>query len=151
MLFLTFLIACGAAAATGLIFKPDSWYDELVKPPFTPPRWVFPVAWSLLYILIAWAAARLAILPGTGFVLALWSAQIALNTLWTPVFFGARKPDWGLGVMAALWVVVAVMAIAAFWHDLLAGMVFLAYLGWLSFAAVLNLHIWQDNRDSEAA
>ncbi|WP_134678591.1 tryptophan-rich sensory protein TspO [Paracoccus ravus] len=148
MLFVTFLIACAAAGATGLSFKPESWYEELIKPPITPPRWVFPVAWTTIYVLISWGAARLAVRPETGMVLALWSAQIALNTLWTPVFFGAHRLDWALGVIVALWVVVAAMTFAAFRHDVFAALLFLIYLGWLTYAGLLNLHIWQDNRDT---
>ena len=86
MSFLVFLLACGAAASTGLMFQPGQWYESLVKPGFTPPKWVFPVAWSIIYLLLAWAGYRLTLIPGSQEVLALWAAQIALNTLWTPVF-----------------------------------------------------------------
>ncbi|MTH76759.1 tryptophan-rich sensory protein TspO [Paracoccus aestuariivivens] len=146
MLFLTFLIACGAAAATGYFFQPGTWYDELQKPDVTPPRWVFPVAWSVLYVLIAWAASRLAVIPGSGTVMALWSAQIALNTLWTPVFFGAHRTDIALGIIILLWLIVALMTFLSVWLDAWAAMMFLPYLAWLTIAAGLNHAIWQDNR-----
>jgi len=55
MTFFIFLLACGAAASTGLLFKPGQWYESLVKPGFTPPNWLFPVAWSIIYLLLAWA------------------------------------------------------------------------------------------------
>lgn len=113
-----FLAACGAVAATGVMFSPGHWYDTLKKPGWTPPRWAFPVAWTTLYLLIALAAARVAGLAGSGTALALWSLQIALNTLWTPVF-------WAL--------------------DTWAGVLLLPYLVWLSLAAALNLWIWRNN------
>ena len=91
MVFFIFLLACAAAASTGVIFKPGEWYASLVKPRFTPPNWAFPVAWTVIYLLLAWAGYRLTQLPGSETVLALWAAQIALNTLWTPVFFGAHR------------------------------------------------------------
>ena len=91
MTFLIFLLACGAAASTGMIFQPGPWYESLVKPRFTPPNWVFPVAWTTIYLLLAWVGYRLTLTPGSETVLALWAAQIALNTLWTPVFFGAHR------------------------------------------------------------
>ena len=91
MIFAILLLACAAAGATGVLFQPGAWYDGLAKPWFNPPRWAFPVAWTTLYVLIAWAGARLAGLPGAGVAMALWAAQIALNTLWTPVFFGALR------------------------------------------------------------
>ncbi|SMO82934.1 tryptophan-rich sensory protein TspO [Paracoccus laeviglucosivorans] len=145
MIFLTFLLACAAAAATGIIFQPGAWYDALRKPGFTPPRWAFPVAWTLLYILMAWAGARLAVLPGSGMVLALWGAQIALNTLWTPVFFGAHRMGLGMAVIALLWLVVAVMMVMAFRLDLWTGLMLLPYLAWLSVASALNFSIWRMN------
>lgn len=145
-LFPIFLLACGAAAATGVIFQPGRWYDGLEKPGFTPPRWAFPVAWTLIYILMAWAGARLALLPGAGVALALWAAQIALNTLWTPVFFGAHRMGAGMVIIALLWLTVAALLIAAFRLDLWAGLMILPYLAWLCVAAALNWRIWQMNK-----
>ena len=60
MIFAILLLACAAAGATGVLFQPGAWYRGLRKPGFTPPDWVFPVAWTTLYVLIAWAGARLA-------------------------------------------------------------------------------------------
>ncbi|MDS9466631.1 TspO/MBR family protein [Paracoccus sp. MBLB3053] len=146
MLFLTFLIACAAAGATGIIFQPGAWYDGLKKPGFTPPRWAFPVAWTSIYILIAWAAARLAPLPGSDMAMALWAAQIALNTLWTPVFFGAHRTGWAMAVIVILWLVVARLTVLAFGLDVWAGVLLLPYLIWLCLAAALNFSIWRMNR-----
>ena len=145
MLFAIFLIACLAAAATGKVFKPGDWYEGLAKPAFTPPKWVFPVAWSVIYLLLAWAAARLAVLPRNGIVMALWAAQIALNTLWTPVFFGAHRMGFAMAVMAVLWLVVAALVTLAFRLDAVAAVMLLPYLAWLCVAAALNWRIWQDN------
>ena len=69
-LFLTFLAACGAAATTGAMFEPGAWYKSLAKPSWTPPNWLFPVAWTTLYILMSLAAMRVAQLPGSGHALA---------------------------------------------------------------------------------
>lgn len=145
MTFLILLIACAAAGATGILFQPGAWYDGLAKPWFNPPRWAFPVAWTTLYVLIAWAGARLAHLPGAGLVMALWAAQIALNTLWTPVFFGAHQMGMGVAVIALLWLVVAALTVLAFRLDRLAGALLLPYLAWLSLAGALNYRLWQMN------
>lgn len=64
MLFAVFLLACGAAWATGALFPPGDWYRSLDKPRWTPPNWMFPLVWTLLYAAIAFAAARVAALPG---------------------------------------------------------------------------------------
>ncbi|MFD1911918.1 tryptophan-rich sensory protein TspO [Halodurantibacterium flavum] len=140
-----FLVACGASAATGVLFPPGNWYRQLDKPGFTPPNWAFPVAWSLLYLMMAAAAARIAPLPGAGLALALWAAQIAFNTLWTPVFFGLRRIMAALVVIAILWFLVT-GTLLAFWRlDWIAGLMMLPYLVWVSYAAALNAAIWRLN------
>lgn len=146
MTFLVFLLACGAAASTGFFFKPGQWYESLVKPAFTPPNWVFPVAWSTIYLLLAWAGYRLTLIPGSQEVLALWAAQIALNTLWTPVFFGAQRMFTGMLILTLLWLVVAVMVVMALQLDVITGLILLPYLGWLCVAAALNFAILRNNR-----
>lgn len=145
ILFPIFLLASVAAAATGIIFKPGPWYDGLRKPGFTPPKWAFPVAWTIIYLLSAWAATRVADLPGAGPALALWAAQIALNTLWTPVFFGARQMATGMVIIATLLVTVAAMTVAFWSLDWRAGAMLLPYLAWLGVASGLNWRIWRDN------
>jgi len=146
MTFLIFLLACGAAATTGIIFKPGQWYDDLSKPAFTPPNWLFPVAWTLIYLLLAWIGQRLALIPGSQVLLALWAAQIALNTLWTPVFFGAHRILAGMIIITLLWLVVAVMVLLAMRLDVISALLLLPYLAWLSVAAALNYTILRKNR-----
>lgn len=147
-IFAAFLLGSGAAAASGAVFKPGSWYDGLKRPRWTPPGWVFPVVWTTLYILMALAATRVALRPENGAALALYAAQIALNTLWTPVFFGARRIGLGAVVLLALLATVFTM-IPAFWKvDWIAGLLLLPYGVWLCLAAALNLWIWRNNRPS---
>lgn len=146
MTFFIFLIACGAAASTGILFKPGQWYNELKKPGFTPPNWLFPVAWTIIYLLLAWVGYRLTLMPGSQLLLALWAAQIALNTLWTPVFFGAHHIFAGLVILVLLWLVVAFMVVMALRFDLVTGLILFPYLAWLSVAAALNFSILRNNR-----
>jgi len=146
MIFFVFLLACGAAASTGVIFKPGPWYESLVKPSFTPPNWMFPVAWSVIYLLLAWAGYRLALIPGSELVLALWAAQIALNTLWTPVFFGAHRIVASMVILVLLWLVVAVMLVLTMRLDVITGLILFPYLVWLCVAAALNFSIVRNNR-----
>lgn len=145
MTFPIFLLACAAAASSGFFFKPGEWYASLEKPGFTPPNWVFPVAWTTLYLLLAWAGYRLSLLPGSQMVLALWAAQIALNTLWTPVFFGAHRLFASLVILVLLWLVVAVMLVMAMRLDVITGLILFPYLVWLSLAAALNFSILRKN------
>ncbi|EJM18021.1 MULTISPECIES: tryptophan-rich sensory protein TspO [Pseudomonas] len=146
MSFLIFLLACGAAASTGFFFKPGHWYESLAKPGFTPPNWVFPVAWSTIYLLLAWAGYRLTLIPGSQVVLGLWAAQIALNTLWTPVFFGAQRMFAGMVILAILWLVVSAMVVMTLLLDMITGLILFPYLVWLCVAAALNFSIWRLNR-----
>ncbi|WP_226489153.1 tryptophan-rich sensory protein TspO [Pseudomonas sp. B20] len=146
MTFFIFLLACCAAGATGIIFKPGAWYESLEKPSFTPPDWAFPVAWTTIYLLLAWAGYRLTLIPGSEIVLALWAAQIALNTLWTPVFFGANRLDAAMVILVLLWIVVAAMIVMALQLDIITGLILFPYLVWLSVAAALNFSILRHNR-----
>lgn len=145
VLFAIFLAACFAAGSTGGLFPPGSWYRELAKPTWTPPNWLFPVAWSVLYLCMAGAAALVAVEPGNALAMALWSLQIALNGLWTPVFFGLKRIKLGMAVLAALWLSVAACMVAL-WQVLpLAGLLFVPYLGWVTVAGALNLAVWRLN------
>ncbi len=147
-LFFTYLAACGAAAATGAMIQPGAWYDGLNKPSWTPPRWVFPVAWTSLYILISLAGMRVALAEGNQQAVALWSLQIALNTLWTPIYFGLHRIRAAMGVMVCLWLAVAACTWTFFGVDFWAGLLFVPYLIWVSIAAALNLSTMRLNPQS---
>lgn len=144
-LFATFLVACGAAATTGAMFEPGAWYRRLDKPRWTPPGWAFPLAWTTLYLCMAFAAMRVAQLPDSGQALAFWGAQIAFNTLWTPIFFGLRRMRAALVVMAGLWLTVAATCLAFWQLDTLAGALFAPYLMWVTIAGALNLSVLRRN------
>lgn len=143
LLFLVFLAAVGCAAATGALFPTGPWYAGLEKPAWTPPNWVFPVAWTILYLLMALAGARVASLggPGATWALALWALQIAANTLWTPIVFGAHRLRAGLVVIAVLWVAVLLCTVASWRVSALAGLCLLPYLAWVTLAAALNAEL----------
>lgn len=139
------LLACGAAAATGASFPPGKWYLTLDRPPWTPPNWLFPVAWAVLYVLMSWAAARIAPMEGAGLPMALWALQIALNTLWTPVFFGLRRFGGAIFVVVGLWLAVAATMVTFWSLDTLAGLMLAPYLVWCTVAAALNIAMWRRN------
>ncbi|MCM2562031.1 tryptophan-rich sensory protein [Lutimaribacter sp. EGI FJ00015] len=148
--FVIFLGACLAAGATGAIFPPGPWYRSLDKPRWTPPNWLFPVAWTTIYICMAAAGARAAISGQGTLALVLWSLQIALNGLWTPVFFGLRNIRGGMLVLSLLWLSVAVTMLALWQADWIAGLLFLPYLGWVSVAGALNLSVLRRNPETAA-
>jgi len=147
ILFFIFLAACFTAGSTGSFFPTGQWYRELEKPPWNPPDWVFPVTWSILYVLMSYSAARVALLPDNGIAMAFWALQISLNTLWTPVFFGLHRIRMGFFILTALWFAVAGTLIAFFVLDVISGLLFLPYLVWVSIAASLNLYVWKLNSE----
>lgn len=147
-LFGVYLLACGAAATTGAMFTPGAWYEGLKKPSWTPPNWLFPVAWTTLYLLMAASAARVSGMEGAAYGLAFWSVQIAFNTLWTPIFFGLRRLRAAMVVMVGLWLSVAATTWAFFALDVWAGLMFVPYLVWVSVAGALNFWVMRHNPDA---
>lgn len=151
VLFAIFLAACIAAGSTGGLFPPGEWYRKLEKPPWTPPDWVFPVTWFTLYICMATAGARAALSPDNSIAMAMWSLQIALNGLWTPVFFGLKRIRLGMYVLGALWLSVALTMLALWQVDWIAGLLFAPYLLWVTIAAALNGSVWRRNPEEAKA
>ena len=143
--FSIFLLAGFSAGATGGRLSPGSGYSNLKKPSWTPPNWLFPVAWTSLYFCMSFAGARAAIAPDNGLAMALWSLQIALNTLWSPVFFGLKNIKLGLMVLIALWLSVACTMLALWQVDWLSGLLFVPYLVWVTVAGALNAAVWRLN------
>lgn len=149
ILFLIFLAACFGAAGTGATFPPGEWYQKLAKPRWTPPNWVFPVMWTTIYLLISFAAGRVAGLEGSAYAMAFWAAQIAFNALWTPIFFGLRRLKGALLVMVFLWLSVLGCVVSHWLLDFWAGLAMLPYLIWVSVAGMLNFAVVRLNPSVE--
>jgi tryptophan-rich sensory protein len=139
-LALFMIVVVGVGFAIGLTVRPGEWYQSLAKPFFTPPPWVFGPVWTLVYLLIAVAGWRVALTEGfRSKPFSLWGAQMFLNWLWTPVFFGAHLIAPGLATILALLFVVLMFMIVV--TDRVAFWCFGVYLIWLSYASVLNASI----------
>jgi tryptophan-rich sensory protein len=144
-----FLLATFAAAASGVFFKPGTWYLRLSKPSWTPPDWLFPIAWTILYIAMAVGAWWVAYSPDPLALpaLAFWAFQLTVNALWSPVFFGQQRLGAGFAVITVLWIGVAITT-SLFWSvSQLSGLLMLPYLVWVSYAGALNLALWRMNRN----
>ena len=135
---LPFLALVFLASLSGACFRPGTWYKKLDKPSWTPPDWLFPVAWLVLYIMRAVAAWRIWDFAGFGISLYMWGVQLVLNALWSAVFFGLRSPLLGLVEVSALWLSVAATIFTFATVDLFSAALLLPYLVWVSFAAALN-------------
>ncbi len=147
-----FIMATFTAAAIGGAATSEGvrdWYPLLRKPSWTPPGWLFGPAWTLLYAMMSVAAWRIWLLrpaPATRTALILFFSQLALNALWSILFFGLRRPDLALLEILALWLLLAATQ-RTFWRlDRMAGLLWAPYLAWVTFAAVLNAAIWWLNR-----
>jgi tryptophan-rich sensory protein len=142
------VLLCFAAAAPGGLFMPGEWYASLKKPAWNPPGWIFGPVWSMLYTMMA-VAAWLVWRRG-GWVeqrkpLLLFLVQLALNALWTPLFFGLHWPGVAFAEIILLWLAI-LWTIIAFWRGhRVAAWLLVPYLAWVSFAAVLNGALWRLN------
>ena len=139
-----------AGSAVGSMTGPaiEGWYDTLVLPSFQPPNIAFPIAWTIVYVLMAtaaWLVWRRYGLAGAHAAFWLFGIQLVLNLSWTPVFFGARSIGGGLVLIVIILVAVLATTIA-FWRKApVAGVLFLPYFGWVGFATFLNFTIWRLN------
>lgn len=146
---LLFSAAVAATAFFGSQFNPGrgetaEWYGLLQKPSFNPPGWIFPIVWTALYVLMVVSAYRVWRAPEGAArkrALILWWAQLAFNAVWSPIFFGARRPEFALADLALLVPAAFAYVIVARRVDRAAAAVMLPYLGWISFATVLNAAI----------
>lgn len=118
----------------------NPWFDALAKPSFMPPGWLFPVAWTILYLLIGFAFGLIlqSEHPLKQRAILLFVVQMALNYAWSPVFFALHQPIRALAIIVLMVIVTALAAIDFRRIRPIAGWLLLPYLAWLLFASVLN-------------
>lgn len=145
------LALCFAAAALGSAAtypRIDDWYAALAKPSWTPPNWVFGPVWTVLYIamaLAAWLVWRQRGWAGARLPLLLFGVQLGLNVAWSWLFFGLRSPGLGFADIILLWIAIAATLVAFWRRSRIAGLLFVPYLAWVTFATALNFSIWRMN------
>ena len=143
-----FVVASFAVAALGgatTAASVQEWYPTIAKPTWTPPSWIFGPVWAALYAMMAVAAWLVWRRAGWGRALVWFAVQLALNAVWSPVFFGLHRIGLALVDIVLLWLTIAGTTVA-FWRVMpAAGMLFVPYLAWVSFATALNFAIWQLN------
>lgn len=146
-----FLGLCFVAASTGGIFRPGDWYARLNKPSWNPPDWLFAPAWAVLFLMIAvsgWRAWE-ATGPGEALVpMAVYGLQLALNALWSPLFFGLKRMDWAFYELVVFWLAIAANIAVFAMVDTVAALLLVPYLAWVTFAGYLNLTLWRMNPEA---
>ncbi len=149
-------LIAGALGAIATSEAVPTWYAGLAKPAWNPPPWLFAPVWTVLYVAMgvaSWLIWRIAARSeGAGLstavrtALLLYAAQLVVNTAWSPIFFGLKRPDLALVVIVVLSILVAFTT----WHFLrlsrAAGLLLVPYAGWVTFATALNAAVWQLNR-----
>lgn len=140
-----FAALVAAAAWTGSTFMPGEWYAGLAKPSFTPPNWLFPVAWTILYIMIAIAGWLAWQAGGMSSAVSIWGLALILNALWSYLMFGRHEIGLALADIVVLWIAIAAFIVASWPRDRRAALLFVPYLLWVSFAALLNFEVWRLN------
>jgi benzodiazapine receptor len=135
----------GVGWIIGATNLPGVWYAGLQKPSFNPPNSAFPVAWTLLYILIAVAGWRTYFQETSNIAWRLWRGQMALNFLWSPVVFRLHDLLFGLVIILSLLLLILFFIRVQWCNNRLAALLFIPYALWVAFAALLNLELYRLN------
>ena len=149
-LMISLAICFAAAGIGGAVTTPKigTWYATLRKPAWNPPNWIFGPVWSALYFCMAvaaWFVWRQGGFLGAKVPLTLFGVQLLLNVLWSCIFFGLEKPGLAFGEVLLLWLAIAATMIVFWQRSMIAGILFVPYLAWVSFASFLNFTIWRLN------
>ncbi|WP_437186096.1 TspO/MBR family protein [Planctomicrobium sp. SH668] len=146
--FLFICLGAGGLGAMAMSPADDEWYRTLVKPSWNPPGWIFGPVWTTLYVFMAiaaWLVWRSRGLKGASIPLTLFVIQLILNIAWSWIFFRFHQPGWAFLELIVLWLAVAATAVVFYRNNKTAGILFLPYLAWSTFASVLNFTIWRLN------
>jgi len=143
------IVVCQCAGIIGSVFTTPAiptWYAALQKPVFTPPNWLFAPAWITLYLLMS-IAAFLVWRVGLDnrpvrIALIIFFIQLALNSLWSVVFFGMQSPLYGIIVIIVLWLAILLTILRFARIASIAAWLMVPYILWVSFASALNIAIW---------
>lgn len=151
LIFISTCLGVGFVSSYVTQSSVNTWFPTLQKPSFNPPNWIFAPVWSFLYILMGAAAGR--VWGRIDFerenvkkaLLFFW-IQLALNALWSVLFFALKNPLLALIEIVLLWLMIYETYLKFRKIDKIAGMFFIPYLLWVSFATILNASLWWLNR-----
>ncbi|MGI5896916.1 MAG: TspO/MBR family protein [Oscillospiraceae bacterium] len=144
-LILSILIPLAVGALSGfLTMNSMEVYGNLVLPPLSPPGWLFPVVWGILFVLmgissyLVYASGE----PGIRSALTVYAVQLAVNFFWSIIFFHMQAYAFAFFWLLLLWVLVVVMIWRFGKINRTAAWLQVPYLLWLTFAGYLNLFVW---------
>ena len=149
-------LIAGALGAVATSEAVPTWYAALAKPVWNPPSWLFAPVWTALYAamgvasLLVWRVGDRSNSPAVHAAvrssLLLYAAQLIVNAVWSPTFFGLKRPDLALVVIVVMWVLVVTTTWRFLRVSRWAGLLLVPYVAWVTFATALNASIWQLNR-----
>ncbi len=143
-------LAFGFAGSQFTPEKGSAWYyQELMKPSWNPPDWLFAPVWTVLFIMMG-TAFYLVVKdgfsrPGVKVAVAVFSLQLLLNLAWSALFFGMQAPFYAFLEIIVLWLAIVATMVLFGWQSRVAAYLLVPYLLWVSFASYLNFVIWQLN------
>lgn len=146
--FVIFILLCFIVEIVGSFWTKETvstWYPTITKPSWTPPDWIFGLVWSCLYMMIAvsgWLIYRTEYSHNRTVALILYSGQLALNFIWSFLFFSLRSPALGLIDIVLLSLLIILTIIKSWDVNRLASLLLIPYLAWVVYATTLNLGIW---------
>lgn len=124
--------------SSSLLSDSAGGYTGLDMPPFSPPGWLFPVAWVVLYILMGLSIWSVYLKGGDLAFYILFCIQLALNFAWTPVFFGMEAMGAALVILVGMFACTLLTTLVAWRVNPRAGMLLVPYLAWMMYAMYLN-------------
>ncbi len=148
-LLISIAISLGVGALSGFLTRNSmSVYQELVKPPLSPPGWVFPVVWTILYVLMGISAYLIYTSDSKDKdkALSIYALQLVVNFCWSLVFFNKQNYILAFHILVALWVLIVYMIKTFREINPVAAYLQIPYLLWVTFAGYLNLTIYLLNR-----
>lgn len=145
------LLSFAVAGVSGSMTAKEipTWYRTLIRPSIAPPNWVFGPVWMLLYALMAIAAWEISLLPPSPSrttALVLFAVQLALNFVWSFIFFHWHQIGWALLEISVLWIAILITTLAFAQVSIAAAWLMTPYLAWVTFASILNAAFWQLNK-----
>lgn len=148
-LFFSVFLCLGGGWLSGLVTQQgvNDWYRYLIHPPGTPPNIVFPIIWTILYLLMAISLALLLSSPSKNkkTPILLFALQLILNFGWSWLFFGMRSPLMALIDLTFLWICIVGTIVSFKKHSAASAYLLVPYLAWVTYAGYLNLFIWIKN------
>lgn len=147
VIFISICLIAGYIGSRFTFVSVKTWYPTIRKPSWNPPNWIFAPVWTLLYVMMAVSAWRVWERADNAFgPMLIFAFQLVLNVAWSAIFFGKRNISLAFKEIVLLWAAV-IVTMTMFWAvDPLAGILFVPYALWVSFAAILNYTIDRMNK-----